>query len=266
MDVTAYAEEKVRLLEEARHTTQQQTDARDREDFGEEEIQDSGSIPKVSSSAEVRTRATSLFFRTSTPTQDAANTSTGLNLTQLETGLTIAPSSRTVLPELLTLTNTVAEVSAVSFLHPETDDSSSSCDAPKLPTGEIKVRYLDDSTRGEETGDASSQVSGPPLYGIVPVGGAAENTVEGSSAETFGHVPDPLQPSTSASHDTRIRELSGRSRAILKQYFDEDSSTVNFPLGHRTVAFTEPQIYPLLRVLTDETLRMSYTTMEQMVI
>ena len=84
--------------------------------------------------------------------------------------------------------------------------------------------------------------------------------------ETSDHVPDPLQPSTSAPHVARIRELSGRSRAILKQYFDEDSSTVNFPLGHRTVAFTEPQIYHLLRVLTDETLRMSYTTMEQMVI
>ena len=128
MGVTAYAEEKVRLLEEARHTTQQQTGARDREDFGREEIEDSESMPKVSSSTEVGTRATSLFFRTSTPTQDAANTSTGLNLTQLDTGLTIAPSSRTVLPELLTVTNTAAEVSAVSFLQPETDDGSSSCD------------------------------------------------------------------------------------------------------------------------------------------
>ena len=66
--------------------------------------------------------------------------------------------------------------------------------------------------------------------------------------------------------DPQLRELSGRSRAILKQYFDEDSSTVNFPLGQRTVAFTEPQIYHLLRVLTDETLKMSCTTMEQMVI
>ena len=266
VDVTAYAEEKVRLLEEARYSTQQQTGARDREDFGREEIVDSGSMPKVSSSAEVGTRATPLFFRTSTPTQDAVNTSTGLNLTQQETGFTIAPSSRTVLPELLTVTNTAAKVSAVLFLQPETDDGSSSYDAPKLPTGEIKVRYLDDSTGGEETGDASSHVSGPPLYGFVPVGGAAESTVEGSSTETSDHVPDPPQPSASAPHDTRIRELSGRSRAILKQYFDEDSATVNFPLGHRTVAFTEPQIYHLLRVLADETLRMSYTTMEQMII
>ena len=37
-------------------------------------------------------------------------------------------------------------------------------------------------------------------------------------------------------------------------------------MGHRTVAFTEPQIYHLLRVLTDEAISMTCTTMEQMVI
>ena len=75
-----------------------------------------------------------------------------------------------------------------------------------------------------------------------------------------------MRPATSAAQDPKIRELSGRSRAILKQYFDDDASTITFPLGHRTVAFTEPQIYHLLRVLTDETLKMFYSTMEQMVI
>ena len=52
----------------------------------------------------------------------------------------------------------------------------------------------------------------------------------------------------------------------MKQYFDQDATTINFPLGHRTVAFTEPQVYHLLRVLTDETLKMSFTAMEQMMI
>ena len=150
---------------------------------------------------------TSLLFRNSTPTQDAANTSTEVNLTQLETGLTIAPSSRTVLPELLPVTKPVTEVSAASFLRPETDDDSSSCDTPRLPTAETKVGFLDDSTGAEETGDASSQASG-----FVPVGNVNESTGEESWIETFGHIPDPLQPSTSASHDTRIRELSGRRR------------------------------------------------------
>ena len=145
-DVTAYADEKVRLLEEAQQTTHQQIGVRSQKDHEREEVAVSESMPKVPSSVEAGACATSLFFRTSTPTQDAANASAGLNLTQLETGLTIAPSSRTVLPELLTITSAAVEESAVSFLQHETDDGSSSCDAPKLPTGEIRVRYLDDMT------------------------------------------------------------------------------------------------------------------------
>ena len=137
-DVTAYAEEKVRLLEEAQQTTHQQTGVRSQEDHEREEVAVSECMPKVPSSVEAGACATSLFFRTSTPTQDVANASAGLNLTQLETGLTIAPSSRTVLPELLTFTSAAAEESAVSFLQYETDDGSSSCDAPKLPAGEMR--------------------------------------------------------------------------------------------------------------------------------
>ena len=38
------------------------------------------------------------------------------------------------------------------------------------------------------------------------------------------------------------------------------------PRGHPTVVFTEPQIYHSLRVFTDETLRMSHATIEQMVL
>ena len=61
------------------------------------------------------------------------------------------------------------------------------------------------------------------------------------------------------------KRLSGRSGAILKQYFEaEDPYT--FPVGHGTVAFTEPQIYHLLRILTDEATNMTCTTMERMVI
>ena len=157
-------------------------------------------------------------------------------------------------------------MSAASFLRHETDEGSSLCDVLELPTGVPKVRCLDDGTGTEEAGDTSSQASGPPLYIYQPVGNEAENVGEGSSSDTFAPIPDSMRPSASAVQDSKVRELSGRTRAILKQYFDEDASTINFLLGHRTVAFTEPQIYHLLRVLTDETLKMSYTVMEQMVI
>ena len=245
----------------------QQFEGRNEEITGEEERQDSENMPKGVLPVETTTATTPLLFRTSTPTQNLAGSSEELNLTQLETGLTIASSSRTVLPELLSVVDPAVEVSTASFLRPEIDDGSSSCDVPRLPTGEAKVRFLDDSTGAEEAGDTSSQASGPPLYGFVPTGGASSKGMgEESSTTTFAHIPDPLRPSTSAAHDPAIPELSGRSRAILKQYFDEDATTIRFPLGHRPVAFTEPQIYHLLRILTDETLRMSYETMERMVI
>ena len=125
---------------------------------------------------------------------------------------------------------------------------------------------MGDETGTEEAGDTSSQASAPQLYAYLPIGNEADTAGEGSSTDTFAAIPDSMRPSTSTVQDPKIRELSRRSRAILKQYFDDDASTITFPLGHRTVAFTEPQIYHLLRVLTNETLKMSYSTMEQMVI
>ena len=152
------------------------------------------------------------------------------------------------------------------FLQAETDDSSSFCNAPTLPLEQNNVRFLNDGTGAEEIGDTSSQASGPALYSYIPVGNEPMAREKESSTGTFGHMPDPTQPTTSASQDTGLRERSGRSLAILKQYFDEDAEAITFPLGHRTVAFTEPQVYHLLRVLIDAILRMSYTAMEQMVI
>ena len=62
-----------------------------------------------------------------------------------------------------------------------------------------------------------------------------------------------------------VPQLSGRSRALLKRHFEDDEA-FRLPVGHPTIAFTESQVYNLLRVLTDETLRMSYSTMERMVL
>ena len=263
VDVTAYADEKVLFLEQAQE--QEEGQVAKGSEIREQEIEESAT--EGPSAAGIEPQNSTLFFQTSTPTKNLPSESAGLNLTQLEVGLTIAPSSLTALPELLTTCGTSANVSAASFLQHETDESSSVCDAPKLPTGVTDVIYLDDVTGTEEAGDTSSQASGPALYNFQPVGNVTETAGE-SSVDTSIHRPDIMRPSTSTSagQDSKVRELSGRSRAILKQYFDEDATTINFPLGHRTVAFTEPQVYHLLRVLTDETLKMSYTALEQMVI
>ena len=262
-DVTAYADEKVLLFERAQEQEERQI-AKSSE-LGEQEVEES--VPEGSLTVGNEIRSSTLPFQTSTPTKDLPSESARLDLSQLEAGLTVAPSTQTELPELLTTRGNTTNMSAASFLHHETDESSSICDAPKLPTGVADIVYLDDITGTEEAGDTSSQASGPALYSFQPVGGAAETAGESSVDTPIPH-PDNLRPSTSTSAEqgSGIRELSGRSRAILKQYFDQDATTINFPLGHRTVAFTEPQVYHLLRVLTDETLKMSFTAMEQMVI
>ena len=98
------------------------------------------------------------------------------------------------------------------------------------------------------------------MYGQ-PLFVTESGTEGGDESHSDSHVPGP---STRAEQST-IPHLSGRSRAILKEYFNE-ATPVRFPVGHNTIALTEPQMYHLLRILTDETLRRSFTTMERMVI
>ena len=159
------------------------------------------------------------FVRISTPTPGATSTVPEMNLTQLESCLRIATSSRTVLPELLPAVDPANETSAVSLLQPETDDSSSFCDAPDLPQGEAKVRFLDEGAETEETWNETSHLSCPELYSLIPV----PQNPSSSTEDTLTHAPEVLSaqagPSTSGLPGSQLRELSGRSRAILKQYF-----------------------------------------------
>ena len=97
VDVTSYADEKVQLLEQA----QQQLDGHTEENPEGGEQRTERGITEDPSSTGAEVRATTLFFRTSTPTPGVTSETAELNLTQLETGLTIAPSSRTTLPEFL---------------------------------------------------------------------------------------------------------------------------------------------------------------------
>ena len=113
----------------------------------------------------------------------------------------------------------------------------------------------------ETAGEASGLDNIPPLYRTIPGYADTETEGEGYSEEQSG----TSKMTSHQQHEQPMRELSGRSRSILKQYFEiEDAYT--FPVGHRIVAFTEPQIYHLLRVLTDEAINMTCTTMKRMVI
>ena len=128
VDVNAYAEERVRLHEEIRQIVDQQN----RDQIAEESdpVEEEGEDRQTKTGILPRTDTTLPVFRTSTPTPETDEVTAESNLTQLETGLKVASTSRTTLPELLPKDDPVIETSVASFLRAGTDEGSSSCDAP----------------------------------------------------------------------------------------------------------------------------------------
>ena len=200
----------------------------------------------------------------STPIPVGGTEESHLSLTALESALEIATSSGSQYPELLTAAEEVQGDQSRTAPQSEDDNTSSVYEVPALPGNEPKVRFLADLSEGEKTSEGTSSLGKTALYGHIP--GIDESGTEAGdeSGPNAPHHQDPIA-STSRGLDDQLPDLSGRSRAILKTYFLEEKA-FNLPRGDPTVAFTEPQIYHLLRVLTYETLRMSHTNMEQMIL
>ena len=179
----------------------------------------------------------------------------------LETALKVAIDPDSQLPELLTIIAPKPE-GTVHVLAPTDDDNVSSlCDVPSLPGGQPKVHFL--GSQGEAGSfEEAFQIHRFELCGRNPVD--SESGTESGDEARFGAAqPDAgrmTDPTVNTDLDS-LPQFSDRSRALLKRYFEE-TYTFRLPEGHPVVAFTESQVYHLLRVLTDETIRMSYTTMK----
>ena len=248
-DVTSYADEMVQRLEDA-HARR----------IAEADVTIDTALNTALNSQVPESNLNPLLPRSSTPTLDAETAGLSANLSQLETALGVVIGTQSDLPVLVPvpLQTELRERS-------DGDNASSTCDFPGLPKDNPKVHFLtDDPTESEKTGDDTSHVEEPALYSSVPFG--SESGTEAGDESGPGHdTVGPGMPSSSRGPDDHLPELTGRSRAILKTYF-ADTKPFNLPLGHPTVAFTEAQMYHLLRVLSDETLRMSYSTMGKMVV
>ena len=174
-------------------------------------------------------------------------------MSALELAFQVIIASESQLPELRDRTD--PESANISGAPSRTDDenASSICDAPALPGGAPQVHFLGGQSDEEKTADEVSQVNPVALYDFNPF--HTESGTEGGD-ETSSEVLNPgtsKDPAPQTQHtQSRFSDLSGRSRAILKAYFDK-AAPIRLPVGHSTVALTEPQIYHLLRVLTDET-------------
>ena len=167
VDVPAYAAERVRVLEETQRLATLSSADRIAENSGkigesegkvEKEIMENHGTTDVLPVTSAQTEPVPSLVRTSTPTPGTTDFATEKNLTELESGLGIATSSRTTLPELLPAVNPANETSAVSFLQPETDDTSSLCDAPNLPQGKLKYdsSMMEQKQRNPGTGQVDS--------------------------------------------------------------------------------------------------------------
>ena len=255
VDVTAYADEMVQRMEVSQGLTDTGPASPAEEEPSPAQdpvVPDVGHVP--------------IQVRTSTPTPLEQPGTEVTSISQLESSLSVAPQSQSGFPELQLAQNRSHDTSAVSFLQSDDEASSSVHELPPLPGGAGHFTAPGDHSDTTQAVDTTSQSEIPLLYASVPFGtGSASETQEDSGSE----IHDPGPPGTSRFNpqpqEEVLRDLSGRSRATLKQYFEaEDPYT--FPVGQRVVAFTEPQVYHLLRVLTDEAINMTCTTMERMVI
>ena len=256
VDVNAYAEAKMHEMEIEQAQTQQQPLT--------------GSSNTATSVAATSAGAQTLDcivpVRSSTPIPvDAAGTSQA-SLNTLESGLKVMDRPLSQLPELIPATQMEATATLLGRAPDDEDCESSVYEVPVLPTHEHKVRFLTDLSEAEKTAGETSSVGCPSLYGGIPgLSESGDETNDPADTTVLSqHQSNPVT-STSRSHDFQPPELSGRARAILKTYFEE-TNAFRFPPGQTAVVFTESQVYHLLRVLTDETLRMSHSAMERMIL
>ena len=255
-DVTTYAENMVRQLEGAQELDRPQGETKQTEP--PRDIVPGTQLDSPASPATETRRA-------STPLSVNEGETPNVDLSALESALRVVETSDSQLAELVNVDLPGNNTSGDPPEQQDTEVASSVGDAPPLPGGEFKVRYLTDPSGDEGLTDQSGIFVPVALYGRHPFSHTSEPE-EGDDTRS-----EPLVPGTSGQTPGQCAiqkeppHLSGRSRAILKEYFDESPST-RFPVGQTTVTFTEPQMYHLLRVLTDETLGKSFSAMERMVI
>ena len=137
-------------------------------------------------------------------------------MSPLESALRVVEASGSPLAELVDVTHS-DNTGGNTPTHQDNEAVSSVGDAPPLPGGECKVRYLTDPSGDEGATDQSSMVIPVSLYGRHPFSHASETEggeetgsellVPGTSKQTPGQATSQGEPP----------HLSGRSRVIPKE-------------------------------------------------
>ena len=237
IDVTTYAESVVQRLEQQQVPIPQQVGTPNM-DLNLDGSLNTDAMAKSSTDPEIR--------RSSTPIlPEEEEEAREIYLSALELALRNIITSESQLRELRD--GTEPKLVNVSVAPSKTDEenASSVCDAQALPGGAPQVEFPAGQIDEAKTMEETNQSDPVALYGINPFN--AESGAEGgdetnSEIQMPGTSKDPV-PKSQLSH-SGLPDFSGRSRTILKVYFDE-ASPIRLPVEHSTVAFTEPQIYHL---------------------
>ena len=170
--------------------------------------------------------------RSSTPIQSEEEGRQGANLSALESALEVVMTSGTQLPELRDREDpNQSEASGVQTKTDE-DNASTVCDVPALPGGDPKVRFAVSRSEEEESTEEASRLVPVELYGYPPFAPETETECEGdTSSEKQPLGPGDTCGTSGGLNQDRLPDLSGRSRAIVKEYFEE-ASPIRLPVGH----------------------------------
>ena len=203
--------------------------------------------------------------RTSTPIPVSQGEAHSTSLTSLESALMVTATTEFSEPELVPVTTPLVREHSETQLSAGEDTSSSIYEVPALPGLTTQGVLPTEPSEAEKTEDEISRLGYHHTQNVT-LGDTESGTEGGDESGPGTETVLRVEPGTSG-HITGVpvQELSGRSKAILKQFFDE-TPPFSLPIGHPTVAFSEPQLYHLLKTLTNETLSQSFTTMEKMVL
>ena len=211
-DVTAYAESVVQRMENVQSFAQTHEN---------DTCTTVTAIETPDLSAGILASATSGDRRPSTHLASDEEEAPNANLSALECALQVVTASES---RLLDLSDTAQPGEAANSDSPpqaNSENVSSVCDAPSLHGGECKVRFLAEESEDDGGTEQSSLAVPVALYGRHPFshGSGTEGGDEtGSDVQVPGTSSKP--PIKTATTD-EPPQLSGRSRAILKEYFDE---------------------------------------------
>ena len=125
----------------------------------------------------------------------------------------------------------------------KSDDSTNvleSTDRPALDTVHSDF-FATDTSEVEDLIDSEGVVGVPNRAASSIVGSENLTTQDGGNFTTEG-LPVGPQPSTSYAGPKLPEQLSVNGRAVLRKFFAM-AEPVTIPMGHPTVAFTEPQLH-----------------------